>query len=160
MIQKDITEKSAAETTATKREILSTVNSIFDPMGLLAPFTVKAKILLRNLWTILPKLEWDDPIPERIGKTWVQILIEMQQVRYLSFQRSMTPEDAIDMPSLIIFSDASTEAYGAVAYIRWKVLDGHECRLIMAKSRIAPLKVNDIVKLELCGAIISKRLRC
>ena len=31
--------------------------------------------------------------------------------------------------------------------------------LITAKSRIAPLKVINIVRLELCGAVISKRLR-
>ena len=29
----------------------------------------------------------------------------------------------------------------------------------MAKCRIAPLKTIDIVRLELCGAVVSKRLR-
>ena len=34
----------------TKRQILTQVNGIFDPLGLLSPFIVKAKILLRKLW--------------------------------------------------------------------------------------------------------------
>ena len=34
----------------TKRAILSQVNSIYDPLGLAGPFTIRAKILLRELW--------------------------------------------------------------------------------------------------------------
>ena len=34
----------------TKRAILSQVNSIYDPLGFAGPFTVRAKILMRELW--------------------------------------------------------------------------------------------------------------
>ena len=40
----------------TKRIILSQVNSIYDPLGLAGPFTVRAKILMRELWGIENKL--------------------------------------------------------------------------------------------------------
>ncbi len=46
-----------------------------------------------------------------------------------------------------------------MAYARWRTKDGYTSRLIAAKSRIAPLKVEDIVRLELSGATISARLR-
>ena len=60
----------------------------------------------------------------------------------------------------MIFSDGSPQAYGAVAYCRWKVKSGgYKSKIIAAKSRIAPLKVINIVRLELCGAVVSKRLR-
>ena len=48
----------------TKRIILSQVNSIYDSLGLAGPFTVGAKIL-RQLWGMEEKLNWDDPIPDK-----------------------------------------------------------------------------------------------
>ena len=78
----------------------------------------------------------------------------------LKFYRSNTPDEAIKAePTLVIFSDGSREAYGAVAYCRWETKNGFESRLLLSKNRIAPLKVIDIVKLELCGALLSVRLR-
>lgn len=34
----------------TRRGVLSTVNSVFDPMGMLAPVTIQGRALLRELW--------------------------------------------------------------------------------------------------------------
>ena len=59
-----------------------------------------------------------------------------------------------------MFSDGSNSAFGTVAYARWEIADGgFKCRLIAAKDRAAPVKIEDIVKLELCGALLSVRLR-
>ena len=44
-----------------KRIIMSIIHSIFDPLGLIGPFTVKGKVIMRILWK--NKLEWDDEIP-------------------------------------------------------------------------------------------------
>ena len=72
----------------------------------------------------------------------------------------MKPNEAIGKPSLIIFSDGSDHAYGSVAYVRWHLRSGgFESRLIMAKSRVAPLKKINIVKIELCGSLLSARVR-
>ena len=56
----------------TKRPILSQVNSIYDPLGLAGLFTVRAKILLRQLWGMEEKLNWDDPIPDNYTRDWKQ----------------------------------------------------------------------------------------
>ena len=48
----------------TKRTILSQVNSIYDPLGLAGPFTVRAKMMMRQIWASNKELGWDDPIPE------------------------------------------------------------------------------------------------
>ena len=48
----------------TKRMLLSQINSVYDPLGLAGPFTVRVKILLLHLWGSERKLDWDDPIPE------------------------------------------------------------------------------------------------
>ena len=143
----------------TKRSILSRISKIYDPVGLLTAFTVKAKILLRKIWAINPKVGWDDLLDVSIQNDWRLLLDEMKEVEQVRFSRTITPEDAVGNPSLIIFSNGSEDAYGAVAYARWKTTEGFVSKLIAAKSRMAPLKTIDIVRIELCGAVIGKRLR-
>ncbi|GFY41865.1 DUF1758 domain-containing protein [Trichonephila inaurata madagascariensis] len=49
-----------------KREVLSEIARVFDPLGLLSPCVVFMKILLQKLWKL--NLEWDEPIPEDLNK--------------------------------------------------------------------------------------------
>ena len=144
----------------TRRNIVKILNRIFDPMGLLASFIVKCKIVLRDVYATCSGLGWDDPVPKHLETEWKKILLEIPEIANLSFHRSITPENATGNPQLIIFSDGSKSAFGAVAYARWKISGGgFKCRLIAAKDRAAPVKIEDIVKLELCGALLSVRLR-
>ena len=144
----------------TKRMILSQVNGIYDPIGLANPFTVKAKILLRKLWSNdSQKLGWDDPVSIEARNDWMTFFREMFDMEKISFNRCIKPCNAVGNPNMILFSDGSEVAYGCCAYIRWKLEDGtHQCHLIEAKCRIAPLKTVTIVRLELNGAVLSKRL--
>lgn len=143
-----------------KRLILSQVNGIYDPMGLMSPFTVRAKIMLRKLWGRDEKLDWDDAIPDRLRQEWLNFFQELFELEKIEVLRCIKPDNAVGDPVLVIFSDGSGDAYGAVAYARWKIEDGtYEARLITSKNRIAPIKIVDIVRLELSGAVISKRLR-
>ena len=95
-----------------------------------------------------------------LGK-WLKFFDELAAIHNLTFRRSLTPDDYIRsiLPILIILSDGSINAYGAVAYIRWETYSGFDVRIVMAKTRIAPLKIVDIVRLELSGAVLSKRVR-
>ena len=144
---------------ATKRMVLSCVNRIFDPLGLLTPFTLKFKLLLRQIWAEEERCDWDDIIPEHLQAQWWQLKKELRGVKNIQFKRALTPEDAIGQPQLLVFSDGSTKAYGAVAFARWETSTGCELRIIMAKCRVAPIKIIDIVRLELCGALLGARLR-
>lgn len=45
----------------TRRGVLSTINSVFDPLGFLAPVTVQGRMLLRELMS--QGAEWDTPLP-------------------------------------------------------------------------------------------------
>ncbi|GFT19394.1 uncharacterized protein NPIL_29141 [Nephila pilipes] len=53
----------------TKRFILQAVGKIFDPLGLISPFSVRMKCLLQDLWK--EEIQWDDPLPTR-GKNGVK----------------------------------------------------------------------------------------
>ena len=96
-----------------KRYITGRVNSWFDPIGLLSPVLVKAKILLRKIWGLDPKIDWDDELPREVKEAWCRLFDEMNGIYELSFDRALTPDDTTNKsPVLIIFSDGSREAYG------------------------------------------------
>ncbi|XP_062703577.1 uncharacterized protein LOC134286030 [Aedes albopictus] len=52
----------------TKRIILSCIMSLFDPLGLLAPFTVHGKGLVQDTWR--SGCEWDEPVNEDCNAKW------------------------------------------------------------------------------------------
>lgn len=57
---------------------------------------------------------------------------------------------------MCVFSDASTEAIGAVAYLKALQKDGKvEVGFIMGKAKLAPLSEPMIPRLELCTAILA-----
>ena len=145
------------ETETTKRRCLSLTCSIFDPVGLLTPVTVTAKIVLRKIWASKPLIDWDHALPDELQAEWNKFRQSLLYVKGLKFHRSIRPENGTS-PVLVMFSDGSKNAYGTVAYVRWETPDGFVSRLLAAKSRIAPLKIVNIVRLELCGAVLTSRL--
>ena len=140
----------------TKRMILSQVNSIYDPLGLAGPYTVRAKILMRKLWTYETKLDWDDPIPEEYRREWMTFFDDLPEMEKITVKR----HNAIGDPILIIFSDGSNNAYGACAYIRWELsMRAFVSYIILSKNRLAPVKRMSIDRIELGGAVLNKRLK-
>lgn len=52
----------------TSRGVLSVLNSLYDPMGFVAPVTIVGKVLLRSMTT--ENCNWDEPLPERFLSEW------------------------------------------------------------------------------------------
>ena len=78
----------------------------------------------------------------------------------IRFPRCIKPPGSFGKPTLILFSDGSDAAFGAVAYIRWEISRGvFDASLLTAKNRIAPRRKLTTPQLELCGALIGSRLR-
>ncbi|KAL9953949.1 hypothetical protein ACROYT_G041431 [Oculina patagonica] len=126
-------------------------------MGLAAPFTVRAKILMRQLWTSEEKLDWDDPIPEKYMREWITFFRDLRGMDRVMFPRCLKPSNvASHQPVLIIFSDGSDNSYGACAYARWSLPEGkYDSRLIMSKNRLAPNKKILIDRVELSVFLIA-----
>ena len=139
-----------------RRGVLSTMAAHFDPLGLISPAVMKAKILLQNLCK--RKLDWDQELDGRDLTEWLEWKNQMKSVNKLSFQRCIKDEEPSSEHQLHIFADASEIGYGAVAYVRRRVRDGHQCRLLMAKARVAPLKTVTIPRLELNAAVLAVRM--
>ena len=54
----------------TQRLVLSLVSKVFDPIGLVAPFTVGARLLLKDIWRVTGQ-QWDDELPQdRVQRFW------------------------------------------------------------------------------------------
>ena len=140
-----------------KRQILSNIARIYDPIGFAAAFLIKAKIGLQELWK--RGIDWDDELPMEIQDKWKNLFQEMLSLNGISFIRCLTPPNAVGLPVLCVFSDASEDAFGACAYARWQLSNGkYDVRFIAAKSRVAPLKRLTIPRLELQGAVLASRL--
>ena len=104
--------------TFTKRKLVSFVNGIYDPMGLVTPIITKGKIAVRKTCVHEPKLGWDDSLPESLTQSCVEFIKDMTQVPDMVFDRCVRPDEAVGDPSLITFSDASKEVFGACCYLR------------------------------------------
>ena len=143
-----------------RRGVLSTVSSIFDPLGFIAPFTLLAKKLLQDLCRS-EDLEWDDDIPEDYRTKWLRWCAELPMLEQFHINRCHKPPDFGPVVSrqLHLFSDASTMGYGCVAYLRLRDdADRIHCSFLMGKARLTPAKAVTVPRLELTAATVSVRL--
>ena len=139
--------------TPTRRNILSVVSSIYDPLGFVCPFVLPAKILLQSLCQ--RNFDWDTVIPEADQEIWQSWLSELPLLEKMTFPRGYSPQQfgTVTERQLHCFSDASEKGYGVTCYLRQKDINGNVCcSLVMAKSRVTPLKKITIPRLELTAA--------
>ena len=142
----------------TRRMVLEQVMSIFDPLGFLCPFTLIAKLYLRETWAL--NLSWDDALPCEMHSKWVSFFTTLFDIDVLQFPRCLKPSNAVGSPMLVLMSDGSDLAYGVAVYIRWQLDDDSIwCRLVFAKCRIAPVNKRSTPQMELNAAVMSKRAR-
>ncbi|GBN91455.1 hypothetical protein AVEN_54442-1 [Araneus ventricosus] len=133
----------------TKRDVLSTIARLFDPLGLLGPVICKAKIFLQRLW--LEKVNWDDPLPEQFVSDWSRFVCNLKEMEKIKIDRyilNSQPERIV----LLGFSYASTHAYG---YAKDST---PLSKLLATKSRVASLKTISVPRLELCACLLLANL--
>jgi hypothetical protein len=142
----------------TKRGLLSMLSSIYDPLGLASPFILQARKVVQDLCR--KGVGWDDPIPHdqlTDWLKWTEDLAHMEGVKFLRCLKPTSDESQQDL-QLHHFADASEKAYGVVSYLRCRDSQGKvTSTLVMAKSRLAPLKQITIPRLELCAATLAAR---
>ncbi|XP_044751719.1 uncharacterized protein LOC123311714 [Coccinella septempunctata] len=109
------TIKQTSNRTNTKRQVLSEIASIFDPLGLMAPIVIKAKIIMQDICKTGKK--WDEAIPTEIQTAWDKFKEELPIMENLQLPRwfQYNPEQPIELHG---FCDASQRAYGAAIYTK------------------------------------------
>ncbi|GFY11820.1 integrase catalytic domain-containing protein [Trichonephila clavipes] len=142
----------------TKRFLLMAAGRIFDPLGFASPFTIRFKILFQEIWQ--RKTDWDEELLPDIREKFEQWCSEASFLCELQIPRYALQCDSVNCPECEIhtFSDASIKAYGAVSYVRLRTFDKISVHLLASKSRVAPLKVLTLPRLELMGALLAARL--
>ncbi|XP_008179733.1 uncharacterized protein LOC103308325 [Acyrthosiphon pisum] len=148
---------SCAKNTVSKRKILSDIASIFDPLGLVGPVVIRARILLQALWR--EKIDWDEAIPAYMQEEWRKYCESMSALSNLSIPRKIAGDLTNKEIEVHGFSDASELAYGCCLYVRCTNSVGiYYTSLICAKSKVAPIKSLSIPRLELCAALLLVRV--
>lgn len=154
----DEVEKTMPDT-VTKRLVWRIVLGQYDLLGLTSAFMIRLKLIMRDLsGEDGRKLEWDQPIPPEIRDRFVSVLSMLGELHAVSFPRCIQPNEATGEPELLMFGDGSRSAFCTLAYARWMVPGGFECRLIAGKTRVAPLRKISIPRIELLGSLACVRL--
>ncbi|XP_063743151.1 uncharacterized protein LOC134866887 [Eleginops maclovinus] len=145
-----------AEKPYTRRGVLSTVNSLFDPLGFAAPVSVQGRSILRELTT--ESCDWDAPLPEEKYREWKLRRDSLKELEQLKIPRQYTSISLRQACSkeLCVFCDASTIAIAAVAYVRTTDASSNvEVGFMFGKAKLAPRPETTIPRLELCAAVLA-----
>lgn len=145
-----------SEGVVTKRKVLSAIAKIYDPLSLLAPIIVTAKMFLQQLW--LAGIDWDDDVPESVRTQWCEYRAQLPNIEAIHIARwiGLQGDDTFEMHG---FSDASKDAYAACVYLRIMHKNGEvSVALVAAKTKVAPIKQISVPRLELNGAVLLCRL--
>ena len=153
----------------TKRMVWRVALGQYDVLGLISPFLIRLKLIMRELSKpdeevaekVSAKASWDKPIEAEVRENFLQIISQLEEAKSLRFKRCLVPEGCAEDedPMLMVLVDGSKMASCALVYGRWKDAEGKfHCRLITGKTRVAPLKKISVPRMELQGAVAGVRL--
>lgn len=143
----------------TRRGVLSVLSSVYDPLGLVSPYVLKAKMIFQNLCKA--KLGWDDPMSDTQIEQWNRWCQDLGKLEDFEVPRCLKSTDLgpILHCQLHHFSDASMDGLGATSYIRFEDSNGKvHVRLVMSKAKLCPIKTQTIPRLELTAAVEAVKL--
>ena len=145
----------------TQRIVLSLVSAVYDPIGLVAPYTVTARLLLKDIWRLSGQ-QWDNNLRDDVSEKFLEWAAELPKLSEITIARSYF-RGTIENVELHVFGDSSQDVFSAVAFLRARVdsNEGTETQLayVFGKARVAPMKVLTIPKLELQAALLAARLK-
>ncbi|XP_015124494.1 uncharacterized protein LOC107046397 [Diachasma alloeum] len=115
-------------------------------------------MLIQELWLL--GMDWDEEVPEATHNQWQAFQAQLTLLQEISIDRYIGWTPNPQKLELHGFCDASTQAYAAVVYLR---TTGHndslvEVKLLLGKSKVAPIQHQTVAKLELCAAHLLARV--
>ena len=145
----------------TRRLCLSVANSVYDPIGMASPLTIRLKVAMKRMFAKEHNLGWDTPLAEELREEWFRVICDMVKTGEVQFHRASRPLQAIGQCVLVIFFDGSDKASAGTVYAVWQVAEGQEAtevRLVASKAKVAPDWDMNTPRMELSGAVVATRL--
>lgn len=157
----NITSPSSTDSVPkTKREILSHIAKFYDPLGLVGPIIVSAKLIIQKLWST--KMGWDSCLNDELKGFWFDFYESLTVMKPIHIQRNVVTDTALAKSvQLVGFADAaSSAAYGCCVYLRVVDETGTvKQSLLCSKSRVHPLHQKlTVPRLELNAALLLAKL--
>ena len=143
----------------TQRKMFRLVSTIFEPLGILSPRTIRIKMLLQQVWKLGEK--WDEPLLTELHSNLQKVLksyFAMPDIEIPRWLNSSANQE--NDHQLHVFVDASTVALAAVAYISTQKQDEiFQTSFLLGKCKVAPIKQISVPKLKFEAAVLGTRLR-
>ena len=143
----------------TQRLFLRLVSKLYGPIGVVAPFTNGARLILKDIWRVNGQ-SWDEELPKDTVERWC---VELPQLAEITIPRSYFSGPFPHL-ELQMFGDSSQDVFIAVGFLRAQVTctSGEittELAFVPGKARVAPMKVMTVPNLELQAALLVARLK-
>lgn len=167
-INKDVLTDNSWLEKITKREVLRTLASIYDPCGIVTPLLMPIKLFLQLTWK--KEYKWDAPLPKELVQNWKKIKRNLEEIKNVAIPRYVEVNVKEETENeLHCFTDASKDSYAAVVYFRSNDGSKVNISILMSKGRVVPLTKEKkggraqkgsltTPQLELLGCIIGNRL--
>uniref|UniRef100_A0A7I4Y532 Integrase catalytic domain-containing protein n=1 Tax=Haemonchus contortus TaxID=6289 RepID=A0A7I4Y532_HAECO len=134
----------------TKRTVSKQLASVFDPLGLMVPVLLPAKVFLQSLWK--DEYSWDTPLAHHLQVQWRSIISEITTF-YKEIERKVANCD--EPHTMFVFTDASQFAMATCVYLSFEA----GTNLIMAKSKLPSIKTAITVpKMEMNALTLGARV--
>ena len=125
---------------APQRFVLSLVSAVYDPIGLVAPYTVTARLLLKDIWRLSGQ-QWDNNLPDDVSEKFLEWAAELPKLSEITIPRSYF-RGTIENFELHVFLDSSQDVFSAVAFLRARVdsNEGIETQLAYSLGKLVSLR--------------------
>ena len=156
----------SSNVTITKREVLSFVAKIYDPLGLITPVSFHGRVFLQSLWK--HKLSWDEHLPQSLCQEFRKLTRTLQHLSLIKIPRFIATCEHDMVFEVLVFCDASIKSYATTVYLRVITGCGTFVNLVFSKMRLAPSSTGKkknaknsgeitLPRLELLGVLIGVR---
>ena len=142
----------------TKSQMLSSLASVFDLLGLNVPLHLLGKLMFQQVCSM--RISWEDELPIEMVHQWNIWISYMDGIETIITSRCLIANGFQDAYcELHSFSDTSQRAYGCCIYIRVVNKIGRiHTILVCNKARVNPKRAVTIPRLELQAVVLSVKM--